>query len=180
MATTQFGGKQIAPLDLTTEVSGVLPAANGGTGNATNAANNVLLGNGTGALQNVAPGAAGYLLGSDGTTWQAQPLTRVTTIASSATPSINTDTTDQFNILALAVAITSVTVTGTARDGQHLMGRIKDNGTARAIAWGTSFVSSGVATLLATTVVGKTHLIGLIYDSVAAKWVCVAVDATGY
>jgi hypothetical protein len=58
--------------------------------------------------------------------------------------------------------------------------RIKDNGTARAITWGTSFVSSGVATLLATTVASKTHRVGLIYDSAAAKWVCVAVDATGY
>lgn len=32
MAQTQLGGKQIGPLDLTTEVTGVLPIANGGTG----------------------------------------------------------------------------------------------------------------------------------------------------
>jgi|GEM_PF-4078147 len=44
----------------------------------------------------------------------------------------------------------------------------------------TSFVSSGVATLLAITVVNKTHMVGLIYGSTATKWVCVAVDATGY
>lgn len=107
---------------------------------------------------------------------------RVNTTASSATPAINTDTTDQFTITALAAAITSMTssLTGTPVDGQKLMIRIKDNGTARAITWGASFVSSGVATLLATTVANKTHMIGLIYDSAAAKWVCVAVDATGY
>lgn len=107
---------------------------------------------------------------------------RVVTTASSATPSINTDVTDQFTITALAAAITSMTtnLTGTPTDGQKLMIRIKDNATARAITWGASFVSSGVATLPTTTVISKTHMIGLIYDSAAAKWVCVAVDATGY
>lgn len=186
MARTNIRGAQIADgangVDLTVDVTGTLPVANGGTGNATNTLNAVLLGNGSGALQNVAPSTAGYILGTDGSTWQAQPLTRVTSITSSATPSLNTDTTDQLNITALAVAITSMTsgLSGTPRDGQRVMIRIKDNGTARAITWGTSFVSSGVATLLATTVISKTHLIGLIYDSAAVKWVCVAVDAVGY
>lgn len=181
MSRTEVRGSQIQQADMT-DVTGTLGAANGGTGNATNLANAVLLGNGTGAMQTVAPGTAGYILGSTGGTWQAQPLTRINSVASSATPAINTDTTDQFNITALAAAITSMTsgLTGTARDGQHLMIRIKDNGTARAITWGASFISSGVATLLATTVINKTHLIGLIYDSAAAKWVCVAVDAVGY
>jgi hypothetical protein len=108
-------------------------------------------------------------------------IPRINTTASSATPAINVDTTDQFNITALAAAITSMTsgLSGTPVDGQKLMIRIKDNGTARAITWGTSFVSSGVATLLATTVASKTHRVGLIYDSAMAKWTCVAVDAAG-
>lgn len=107
---------------------------------------------------------------------------RINSTASSATPAINVGTTDQFEITALAVAITSMTsgLTGTPVDGQKLIIRIKDNGTARAITWGTSFTSSGVATLLATTVANKTHMIGLVYDSAAAKWVCMAVDAVGY
>ena len=46
-----------------------VPVANGGTGATTLAANNVLLGNGTAALQTVAPGAAGNILSSNGTTW---------------------------------------------------------------------------------------------------------------
>jgi hypothetical protein len=50
-------------------LTGTLPVANGGTGAATLTANNVLLGNGTSALQVVAPGALGNLLTSDGTTW---------------------------------------------------------------------------------------------------------------
>lgn len=184
MAVTKLNDNQKTDsVVLTSEVTGTLPVANGGTSVATLPANNILVGNGTGAVTGIAASTAGYILGtSDGTTWTAQPLTRINSTASSATPAINTDTTDQFNITALAAAITSMTsgLTGTPRDGQHLLIRIKDNGTARAITWGTSFVSSGVATLLATTVISKTHLTGLIYDSAAAKWVCMAVDAVGY
>jgi hypothetical protein len=51
-----------------------VPVANGGTGATTLTANNVLLGNGTSALQAVAPGTAGNLLTSDGTTWVSQAL----------------------------------------------------------------------------------------------------------
>ena len=100
--------------------------------------------------------------------------------ASTATPSINSDTTDFYYLTALAVAITSVTVTGVPTDGQRLTIRIKDNGTARAITWGASFVSSGVAILPTTTVASKTHLVGFMYDSQVAKWVCVASDSAGY
>jgi len=46
-----------------------LPVANGGTGSATLTTNNVLLGNGTSALQVVAPGTVGNVLTSNGTTW---------------------------------------------------------------------------------------------------------------
>lgn len=46
-----------------------LPVTKGGTGVATLAANNVLLGNGTSALQEVAPGTSGNVLTSNGTTW---------------------------------------------------------------------------------------------------------------
>jgi hypothetical protein len=47
------------------------PVANGGTGAATLTANNVLLGNGTSAVQVVAPGASGNVLTSNGTTWSS-------------------------------------------------------------------------------------------------------------
>jgi len=49
--------------------AGTLPVAAGGTGAATFTANNVLLGNGTSALQVVAPGTTGNVLTSNGTTW---------------------------------------------------------------------------------------------------------------
>ena len=45
------------------------PVSAGGTGSTTLTANNVLLGNGTSALQVVAPSTAGNVLTSNGTTW---------------------------------------------------------------------------------------------------------------
>ena len=59
-------------LPLTTGVTGTLPVANGGTGATTLAANAVILGNGTSAVQTVAPGTSGNVLVSNGTTWVSQ------------------------------------------------------------------------------------------------------------
>jgi hypothetical protein len=56
-------------LPLSTGVTGTLGVANGGTGASSLTANNVLLGNGTSALQVVAPGTNGNVLTSNGTTW---------------------------------------------------------------------------------------------------------------
>ena len=55
--------------NLASNVTGTLSAAKGGTGAATLTANNVILGNGTSAVQVVAPGASGNILTSNGTTW---------------------------------------------------------------------------------------------------------------
>lgn len=54
---------------LTTNVIGVLPVANGGTGSNTLTANSALIGNGTGAVLGLAPGASGNVMTSNGTTW---------------------------------------------------------------------------------------------------------------
>lgn len=165
------------------QAQGALPVANGGTGATTLTSGSVLVGNGTSAVSLVAPSTSGNLLVSNGSTWtSAAPLPRIGTTTSSATPSITVTSYDQFNITALATNITSMTsgLSGSLVDGQKLMIRIKDNGTSRTITWGSSYQSSGVATLLAATVASKTHFVGLIYDSVVAKLICVAVDAVGY
>jgi len=77
------GGVGTAPswgkVGLTTHVDGTLPVANGGTGSTTLTANNVLLGNGTSALQVVAPGSSGNVLTSNGTTWTSAAPTGVST-----------------------------------------------------------------------------------------------------
>lgn len=55
--------------DANVDFSTGLGVAQGGTGTTSLTANNVLLGNGTSAVQVVAPGASGNLLTSNGTTW---------------------------------------------------------------------------------------------------------------
>lgn len=76
------GGVAASPswgkIGMTTHVSGTLPVANGGTGLATIPLNNVILGNGTGNVQVIAPATAGNVLTSDGTTWSSSAATGTT------------------------------------------------------------------------------------------------------
>jgi hypothetical protein len=103
---------------------------------------------------------------------------RVATIASSATPAVNTDSTDIVNITALATAITSMSsgLTGTATVGNVLIYQIKDDGTARAIAWGASFSAKGVA-LPTTTIANKLLTVGLMWNG--SNWGCVGSAQEG-
>jgi len=100
---------------------------------------------------------------------------RITTISSSATPTVNTDNCDCVTITAQAAAITSMTtnLSGTPTNFQTLIYRIKDDGTGRAITWGSSFEAKGTA-LPTTTVASKVLTVGFIYDTVTSKWGCVA------
>ena len=102
---------------------------------------------------------------------------RTGTVASSATPTINTDNVDYFSITALAVAITSFTtnLSGTPNIGQTLWISITDNGTARAITWGASFESSGNVTLPTTTVISTRLDVAFIWNEATSKWRCVGV-----
>lgn len=101
---------------------------------------------------------------------------RVVTVTQSATPAINTDNTDIASITALAQAITSMTsgLSGTPVDGDSLIIRLTDNGTARAITWGTSFEASTVA-LPTTTVISTLLTVGFWWNAVTSKWRCSAV-----
>jgi hypothetical protein len=69
-AQSFFGsGSNLTALNANNISSGTLGVANGGTGATTLTANNVLLGNGTSAPLEVAPGTNGNVLTSNGTTW---------------------------------------------------------------------------------------------------------------
>jgi cell division protein FtsB len=65
---------QALPLNQSAAVTGALAVANGGTGSSTLTANNVLLGNGTSALQTVSPATSGNYLRANGTTWASSSL----------------------------------------------------------------------------------------------------------
>lgn len=119
-------------------------------------------------------GAKTFAGGITGTRW----VPRVGSTTSSATPTINTDVTDIYKLTAQAAAITSFTtnLTGTPNDGDILEIQITDNGTARAITWGASFVASSVA-LPTTTTVSTTLTVIFQYYTTSSygnnKWVCV-------
>lgn len=72
-ADINITGGTIDNVDITggtiVDLDAPLGVNSGGTGKATLALNNVLLGNGTAAVKEVAPGASGNVLRSDGTTW---------------------------------------------------------------------------------------------------------------
>jgi hypothetical protein len=69
--TTLTASRTITLPDANINFATGLPVANGGTGATTLTANNVILGNGTSAVQFVAPGTTGNVLTSNGTTWSS-------------------------------------------------------------------------------------------------------------
>ena len=101
-------------------------------------------------------------------------------ITSAAAPAVNSDQVSYVDITAQAVDFTSMTtgLTGTPVDGQLLVYRIKDNGSARAIVWGASFVDyrgAGTPALPSTTVAGKRMTASFRYDATASKYGLIAL-----
>lgn len=173
--------------------SGGIPYFSSGTAWASSgalAANALVIGGGAGAapattttgtgvitaLGVAANGSGGFVTDTGTVTLTNKRITpRVSTDTSSATPTINTDTTDQFGLTALAVNITSFTtnLSGTPTDGQKLWIYIVGTA-ARTITWGASFEASTVA--LPTTTVSTNRLdVGFVWNAATSKWRCVAV-----
>jgi len=78
-------------------------------------------------------------------------------------------TNDIVTITAQATGLTLANPTGTFKEGKALMIRIKDDGTARSITFGSNYRAIGV-TLPTTTVINKTLYLGIIYNDVDDKW----------
>ena len=145
MAVTQIAGKQVGPLDLTTEVSGILPKANGGTG----------VSNGI-------------------------PPTQISSITSSATPTVDVTLYELLDITALTANITSLSTSGTAGNWQRLWVSIKA-AALQTVVWNTAnFANSGGATWPTSVPAGKTITAAGRYNPALGKFVCFAVDAIGY
>lgn len=100
---------------------------------------------------------------------------RVTSATSSASPTPNADNTDLYALTAQAATATFGAPTGTPANGQKLIIRIKDNGTAQTLNWNAAYVAGG-PTLPTTTVISKTLHLGFIYntDNSLNKWMLVA------
>jgi hypothetical protein len=97
---------------------------------------------------------------------------RVQSVTSAATVTA-TSTNDLVKITAQAAALALANPTGTFAEGQALIFRIKDNGTARAITFGANFRAVGV-TLPTTTTISKTTYVGCIYNSTDDKFDVIA------
>lgn len=100
---------------------------------------------------------------------------RVTSVTSSSTPTPNSDTTDQYELTALAAGATFGAPTGTPTNGRKLLLRIKDNGSARSLAWNAIYRAIGVV-LPTTTVASKTLYVACRYNSADVKWDVVGVQ----
>lgn len=100
---------------------------------------------------------------------------RIGTETSSATSTPTADSVDQWNVTALAVADAFAAPTGTPTDGQNLMIRIRDNGTARALTWNAIYEASSDLALPTTTIINRTLWLGFRYNTVAVRWQLLAV-----
>ena len=100
----------------------------------------------------------------------------ITTTASSATPApTGGSLRNLFTVTALEEGATFAAPSGTAANGNRLVIRIKDNGTARSLAWNAIYRAMEFA-LPDTTVVDKTMYLGFIYNSADSKWDMVAIN----
>lgn len=143
--------------------------------------------NGAGTTDPSADGTNWAILGGgDVTLAGVQTLTnkriteRVSSTASITSPlAWNSDSFDQYAATAQAVALTISADAGTPTNGQKMIFRFKDNGTARALTW-TTGVAKGFrpvgAILPTTTVINKTVYIGCIFNAADNRWDAVAVS----
>ena len=94
------------------------------------------------------------------------PVVQSVVSAATVTP---VATNDIVVITAQAAGLTLANPTGIWVQGQALMIRIKDNGSARTIAYGTKYRAIGV-TLPTTTTASKTTYLGVIYNATDDKF----------
>jgi hypothetical protein len=135
-AVVAFNGTDYA---LVGTIGPTVPVARGGTGATTLTSNNVILGNGTSAVQFVAPSTAGNILTSNGTTWTSTPPATSGTVTAVSVVSANgfagTSSGGATPALTLSTSVT---------------GLLKGNGTAiSAAASGTDYApaTSGTSIL---------------------------------
>lgn len=99
-----------------------------------------------------------------------------TTSSATPTPTI-AGPMNAYDLTAQAAAAAFANPTGTPVNFDRLIIRIKDNGTARALTWGSAYVAGGVA-LPSTTVLSKILTLGFIYNTANGlnKWQLVAAS----
>lgn len=93
----------------------------------------------------------------------------VTTITSgTVTP---TGTTDLVRLAPLTAGLTIANPSGTPADGHGFVIDLIDNGTSRALTWGSQYANR-MASLPSATTAGKRHRIGVEYNAADGKLYC--------
>jgi len=126
-------------------------------------------------------GSAGFVLSSNGATgapyWR--DTVRVNSQTSATSVAIDGTLYDTYVFTALASAL-NFTASTAATNGEKVIVRIKDDGTARGLSWAASSSAGGFRpiglTLPTTTTIGKTLYVGLVYntDGATALWDAIA------
>lgn len=129
-------------------------------------------------VEGVVVNVAGTLKQWTGSAWSAivggasrSPAIQAVTSSATVTPTFDDD---MVKITAQAAGLTLANPTGTPIAGLGMVIRIKDNGTARSITFGSQYRAIGLS-LPTTTVISKTLYIAMIYNSDDTKWDVVAV-----
>jgi hypothetical protein len=161
-------GGSLSGVSLTSQVSGILPAANGGTG--ASSLSGLVVGNGGSAFTAVSAPSGSVVGTTDVQTLTNKKITQRSSLTQTQTSPLSWNS-DNFDIIAIAELANNLTISadsGSPTNGQKMMFRIKDNGTARTLAWTTAttngFRAVGV-TLPTTTTANKTLYIGCIFNS---------------
>jgi hypothetical protein len=171
-------------VNASTQLTGVAPPINGGTGVANNNASTITI-SGAYPLTQTLTASTNVTLPTTGTLASlagTETLTnkridpRVTSAASASTLTPSVATADVYAYTALAAGLTINAPTGTPVDGDKLIFRLLDNGTARALTWNATYTVIGVI-LPTTTTINKTTYVGCIYNANNTRWDVIAVTA---
>lgn len=115
------------------------------------------------------------ILGGGNTAENLRVKPRISVAATTATLAINVDAHNYYRITAQDSALTIANKTGDPLDGEGLLLEIQDNGTSRAITWGSDYTVDSIygLTLPTATVAGKTHFITFVWNEATSKFVAV-------
>lgn len=124
----------IPAISFATFVTPPHPVNKGGTGRATLTTNNVILGNGTTAVQLIAPGTNGNVLTSDGSTWNSSPASGGSGTTGSSTVKMTLSggvqafsTIDGYHYIGSSTTLTSVRFAmGNCTSGNVVVGLIRN------------------------------------------------------